>query len=178
MRTLLPIFALAFAHLASAGTVYASREKGAFETTLEKSRLSFALGWGVQNGMSAMTTDWTLAYGPVALGFLDLQASPFGSHRMDDEGENTAAVLAGYRHEFGHASLMFRSGVAQVVRTHRVDEAAGDLREYRGYGIPVKLDMEAGGRYVAFNLGATAILDRDGGSLGVTAGVPLGLLRR
>jgi hypothetical protein len=73
---------------------------------------------------------------------------------------------------------MFRSGVAQVVRTHRVDEAAGDLREYRGYGIPVKLDMEAGGRYVAFNLGATAILDRDGGSLGVTAGVPLGLLRR
>ena len=42
----------------------------------------------------------------------------------------------------------------------------------------VRKQMEAGGRYVAFNLGATAILDRDGGSLGVTAGVPLGLLRR
>lgn len=180
MRNVLATLALAFAlpHCAAAETpVAAHAEKGAFATALDKSRLSLTLGMGEQGGMAAGTVDWTLAYGPVALGFVDLQASPFGSHRMDDIGENDALVLAGWRHEFGRASIMLRSGVAQVIRTHWVAEEYGETRDFRGYGIPLKLDLEGGGRFVAANLGITAILDRDGGSVGVTAGVPLGLLR-
>ena len=142
---------------------------------------------GFVGGKPGIGLDLGFGYGPMALGARISAGNSLCIMCPAAEGETQASLLAGLRHEFPAGSVSLRSGISHVERTtttrYQVEPGMNSeydyhYRQFDGLGIPVQLDVLLGGRFVGGNLSMTAMLDRDGGSIGVMAGLPLGYLHR
>lgn len=95
----------------------------------------------------------------------------------DPETEGQVGLMAGVREEFGYGSVSFRSGIAMIARDTKDYDFTHGVRTYKGLGVPIQLDMMVGGRFIGLSISVMVLVDGDGGSSGLMAGIPFGLLR-
>jgi hypothetical protein len=131
-------------------------------------------GVGIELGMGHGRLAWGLRY---AEGTEFCMMCEGGSER-----ERQIAFLAGGREELTYGSIAFRSGIVLLDRDvpdNSIESRYMDgVRAEKGFGIPFQLDLILGGRFIGLSLSATVIADDGGGSAGIMAGIPFGLLRR
>lgn len=149
-----------------------------------KIRLAVTPMLGLVGGVPGVGVELGLGYGKAAGGIRYADGTQFCLMCYDEvpASETQIAFLAGVREEMTHGSISLKSGVVLVDRDTPDDSpdtgyGPAGFRNYKGFGIPFQLDLMLSGRFIGLSLSATVVADGDGGSAGLMAGIPFGLLR-
>lgn len=130
-------------------------------------------GGGIDVGMGYHRAAWGIRYAEGTQFCLMCDRDP--------ERERQLGFLAGVREEFSYGSISFKSGVVLLDRDILDNSIESDygpgVRNEEEVGVPFQLDLILGGRLIGLSLTVTVIADAGGGSGGIMAGVPFGLLR-
>ena len=145
-------------------------------------RLAVTPMLGLVGGFPGAGIDMGMGYGRLAWGFRYAEGTEFCIMcDRDPERERQIGFLAGVREEFAYGSIAFKSGIAMLDRDildHSIESQYGPgVRNAEGIGIPFQLDLILGGRFIGLSRSATVMADHEGGSGGIMAGGPFGLLR-
>ena len=176
MKKLIVVFSLLF--------LFSAPSQAAADSDPDpKIRFAFTPMLGLVGGLPGMAAELGMGYGMAAGGIRYADGKQFCLMCYDEApaSENQIALLAGVREEMTHGSISLKSGVVLVDRdtpdgSPDTGYGSAGVRNYNGFGIPFPLDLMLSGRFIGLSLSATVVADGDGGSAGLMAGIPVGLL--